>query len=46
VTPIRELDDRTVGSGKPGPVCARLQELFFRVVQGRESRYDEWLAYV
>lgn len=46
VTPIRELDDRTVGAGTPGPVSRRLQDLFFRVVQGREERYREWLAFV
>jgi len=46
VTPIRELDDRVVGPGTPGPVSSRLQELFFRVVQGREDRYREWLAFV
>jgi branched-chain amino acid aminotransferase len=46
VTPIRELDDRVVGTGKPGPISARLQELFFRVVHGREERYREWLAFV
>lgn len=46
VTPIRSLDDRTVGSGAPGPISARLQELFFRVVRGQEERYREWLAYV
>ena len=46
VTPIRELDGRTVGSGQPGPVTKRLQDLFFRVVQGREDAYRKWLAYV
>jgi branched-chain amino acid aminotransferase len=46
VTPIRELDDRRVGSGRPGPVTGRLQELFFAVVRGRDDRYRDWLAYV
>jgi len=46
VTPIRELDDRVVGAGTPGPISMRLQDLFFRVVQGREERYREWLAFV
>jgi branched-chain amino acid aminotransferase len=44
VTPVRELDDRRIGDGSPGPVTRRLQELFFRVVQGREPRYRSWLA--
>ena len=44
VTPVRELDDRRIGSGSPGPITKRLQDLFFRVVQGREERYRSWLA--
>ncbi|HUE30241.1 MAG TPA: branched-chain amino acid transaminase [Verrucomicrobiae bacterium] len=46
VTPIRELDDRRVGDGTPGPITRRLLELFFRVVRGREEGYRSWLAYV
>jgi branched-chain amino acid aminotransferase len=46
VTPIRELDDRRIGDGTPGPVTRRLQELFFAIVRGREERYRAWLAYV
>ena len=46
VTPIRELDDRRVGDGTPGPTTRRLQELFFAVVRGREERYRSWLTYV
>lgn len=44
ITPIRELDDRRIGEGAPGPVTRRLQEQFFAVVQGRDSRYSDWLA--
>src|SRR5262249_40013491 len=44
VTPVRELDDRRIGTDAPGPVARRLQALFFRVVQGREDRYRTWLA--
>jgi branched-chain amino acid aminotransferase len=46
VTPVRELDDRRIGDGAPGPITRRLQDLFFRVVQGREDRYRNWLAAV
>jgi branched-chain amino acid aminotransferase len=46
VTPIRELDNRTIGAGKRGPVTQRLQSLYFDVVHGRiESRLD-WLTAV
>jgi branched-chain amino acid aminotransferase len=31
VTPIREVDGRTVGTGKRGPLTAKLQSMFFDV---------------
>ena len=46
VTPIRELDDRRVGSGTRGELTRRLQELFFAIVRGKEERYRAWLAYL
>jgi branched-chain amino acid aminotransferase len=46
VTPVRELDDRRVGNGTPGPVTKQLQERFFAIVRGREDRYRSWLTYV
>jgi branched-chain amino acid aminotransferase len=44
ITPIRELDDRTIGEGRRGPITERLQGMFFDVVAGRNPRYREWLA--
>ncbi|MBI4126445.1 MAG: branched-chain amino acid transaminase [Deltaproteobacteria bacterium] len=44
VTPIREIDDRSIGTGKPGPMTKRLQRLFFDVVRGKNDRYREWLT--
>jgi branched-chain amino acid aminotransferase len=44
VTPIREVDGRTVGAGKRGPITAKLQKLFFDVVNGRVARHRDWLA--
>jgi len=46
ITPIVEVDGRTVGSGKPGDVTRRLQDVFFRVVRGEEPGYESWLSYV
>jgi branched-chain amino acid aminotransferase len=46
VTPVREVDDRRVGTGEPGPVTRRLQERFFAAVQGKDSQRQSWLAYV
>ena len=46
VTPIREVDDRRVGTGEPGPISRRLQERFFAAVQGKDAQRQSWLAYV
>jgi branched-chain amino acid aminotransferase len=46
ITPVREVDDRTVGEGKPGPICKTIQSTFYSIVQGREEKYKHWLAYV
>ena len=46
ITPVREVDNRTVGAGKPGPVVKALQEAFFRAVRGQEPASAEWLTYV
>ncbi len=46
VTPIREVDNRTIGEGKPGPITGRLQQRFFDVVRGTDSSHPEWLTRV
>jgi len=46
VTPIRELDNRTIGEGHRGPVTTRLQHLFFDCVNGRNPLHREWLTSV
>lgn len=44
ITPIREVDNRKIGSGKPGPVTTRLQTAFFDIVQGRNAKHTAWLT--
>jgi branched-chain amino acid aminotransferase len=44
VTPIREIDDRIIGDGKPGPLTKKLQQLYFDVVHGRSPEYASWLT--
>ncbi|MGA1254099.1 MAG: aminotransferase class IV, partial [Burkholderiaceae bacterium] len=44
VTPIRELDDRTIGLGRRGPITEKIQSLFFDVVSGRAEKYASWLS--
>ncbi len=43
ITPVREVDDRRVGSGKPGPVTKRIQEAFFDIVRGKDALFHNWL---
>ncbi len=46
ITPIRELDNRTIGEGRRGPITEQIQSLFFKVVAGEDDRYRDWLAHV
>ena len=46
VTPIREVDDRVIGSGALGPITKTLQTTYFDAVRGRESKYESWLTRV
>lgn len=45
VTPIRELDNRTIGGGTRGPITTKLQEMYFDAVNGRQIYDKDWLAY-
>ena len=45
VTPIRELDRRTIGEGTRGPVTELIQKQFFDIVNGKSPAYDKWLTY-
>ena len=46
LTPVREVDDRISGHGKPGPVTKELQTAFFDIVKGKNPEYQEWLDYL
>jgi branched-chain amino acid aminotransferase len=46
VTPIRELDGRTIGEGSRGPVTEKIQSLFFDIVGGKAPQYNHWLTRV
>jgi branched-chain amino acid aminotransferase len=46
ITPLRSVDGKPVGDGKPGPITQRIQQLFFGLFDGStEDRYG-WLEYV
>ena len=44
ITPVRSVDGIVVGSGKRGPITARLQEAFFDIVEGRAADRYGWLT--
>jgi len=46
VTPVRELDNRTIGAGTRGPITEELQKRYFDVVYGRNDKYEHWLTRV
>jgi branched-chain amino acid aminotransferase len=46
ITPVRELDDRSIGEGKPGPITKSIQKAFFDVVKGNNETYFDWLDFL
>jgi len=46
VTPIIELDNRTIGDGKRGKITKKLQSIFFDAVKGGNKKYKSWLTYI
>ncbi|MBI2903522.1 MAG: branched-chain amino acid transaminase [Candidatus Methylomirabilis oxyfera] len=44
VSPIVEVDKRPLGSGRIGPVSAKIQALYFDVVKGNRTKYLHWLT--
>ena len=46
VVPIRAVDDRVVGDGRPGPITREIQQTYFSAVRGGVDRYKDWLDHV
>ena len=46
LTPVREIDNRKIGTGKPGPVTLALQKRFFSIVHGEDPAHAAWLTRV
>lgn len=46
VTPVREVDNRSIGNGGRGPVTEKLQAMYFDLVHGRIKMHDDWLTLV
>ncbi|HET9091296.1 MAG TPA: branched-chain amino acid transaminase [Acidimicrobiales bacterium] len=46
MVPVASVDDRLVGTGKPGPVTRAIQEVFFKAVRGEVPEYKDWVENV
>ena len=42
VTPVVEVDHRSVGVGVPGPVTTQLRDLYIDVIKARNPKYAHW----
>ncbi|MEW6103540.1 MAG: branched-chain amino acid transaminase [bacterium] len=46
ITPIRDVDGRTIGNGKRGEITEKIQDVFFKAVKGSLPQYHNWLTFV
>ena len=46
ITPIREIDNRTIGNGKRGKMTTSIQKIFFEIVRGKHTKFKKWLTEV
>jgi branched-chain amino acid aminotransferase len=46
LTPLREIDDISIGEGVPGPITREIQAAFDDAVHGRLPEYADWLDLV
>ncbi|MEK7713637.1 MAG: branched-chain amino acid transaminase [Deltaproteobacteria bacterium] len=44
ITPIREVDNRKIGEGKPGEITKSIQKEFFDIAKGKNIKYRRWLT--
>jgi len=45
VTPIREIDDRTIGKGEPENITKMVVEKYEAIIHGKDKKYENWLSY-
>jgi branched-chain amino acid aminotransferase len=46
ITPVREIDNRTIGNGKRGKITTSIQKMFFEIVRGKHTKFKKWLTEV
>lgn len=43
---IQKIDHRVIGTGERGPITSKIQDMFFKVVRGKEQKYEKWCTKV
>ena len=48
ITPVKELDGRTISTGTPGEITKALQNSFFSAAKGKSKnkKHERWLSYI
>jgi branched-chain amino acid aminotransferase len=46
LVPLKEVDDRTIGAGKPGPITRKMQEMFYSIIKAENDKYKDYLEWV
>ncbi|MFH4355258.1 MAG: branched-chain amino acid transaminase [Neisseriaceae bacterium] len=46
ITPVSEIDNVKIGNSRRGPITEQLQQAYFELVRGLNSKYTNWLTYV
>ena len=44
ISPVIEIDRRTIANGRPGPITRELSRTYFDAVRGRLPAYRDWLT--
>ena len=44
ITPVREIDNRVIGSEKKGPITDKIQQTFFEIARGSNADFRKWLT--
>ena len=45
ITPISNLDNKPINTGKRGDITHQLQDKFHAILSGKDSKYESWLTY-
>lgn len=44
VAPVIKINGQKIGTGRIGPITRRLQDIYFKIVNGQNPKYARWLS--